>query len=247
MGDATDRVRGDRIFCSPPPSCWTRRILRASGSVGMITRTIKKLLAFPLVVGVSRMKCGAHVTRYAMYERLRTVLDEPQQALGKKVLSISHSDVLIPCLGVDRAEIVEANYPEYSAVDLSAFASEQFDYVISDQVLEHVEGNPQDVFSETYRLLKHGGVAVHTTCFINPVHGWPSDFWRFTPSCLAMLAKDFSKIIEVGGFGNRLIWIVDFLGLRFSPVPHAPWHPLHKIATKNDPHWPVSTWIVARK
>jgi SAM-dependent methyltransferase len=212
-----------------------------------LSNVFKRLVGLPLLLGTSRMSCGAHVTRYQMYETLKTVINDPTRGAGKKVLSISHSDVLIPCLGIERATIIEANYPEFSATNLSAFCSEDFDFVVSDQVLEHVEGNPQEVFDETFRLLKRGGIAVHTTCFINPIHGWPSDFWRFTPSCLAMLAKQFSEIIEIGGFGNRAIWIVDFLGLRWTPVPHAKWHPLHKLATINQSDWPTSTWIVAKK
>jgi hypothetical protein len=120
-------------------------------------------------------------------------------------------------------------------------------YIISDQVLEHVEGNPQDVFDESLRLLKPGGVAVHTTCFINPVHGFPSDYWRFTPEGLKFLARGFSEILSVGGFGNRAVWFVSALGLRTIPVPHAKWHPLHIVATMNNKDWPVVTWIVARK
>jgi SAM-dependent methyltransferase len=208
---------------------------------------IKRGVRFILTVGTSRMECGAHITRYFMYEKLKTLVNDPTKGAGKTILSISHSETLIRCLGLESARVVEANYPEYSATDLSDFGSGGFDYVLSDQVLEHVEGDPQRVFEETLRLLKPGGIAVHTTCFINPIHGWPSDFWRFTPNCLSMLAKQFSEIIEVGGFGNRATWVMDYLGLRFAPVPHAKWHPLHIAATKNDPMWPVSTWIVARK
>lgn len=215
--------------------------------MGIASGLLKKLIGLPLVLGTSGMACGAHITRYQMYETLKKVIKDTDRGAGKKVLSISHSDLLIPCLGIERATIIEANYPEYSATDLSAFSSEDFDFVVSDQVLEHIEGNPQDVFDETFRLLKPGGIAVHTTCFINPIHGWPSDFWRFTPNCLAMLSKRFSEIIELGSFGNRAIWIVDFLGLRWAPVPHAKWHPLHKLATTNQSDWPASTWIVAKK
>jgi len=213
------------------------------GILGSIARFSGKILS----LGTSQMKCGAHVTRYFMYRKLSTVLNDGSRGLGKKVLAISHSTQLAVIMGIDLAEIIEANYPEHNAIDLRAFANEEFDYIISDQVLEHVEGDPQSVFSESLRVLKPGGIAVHTTCFINPIHGWPSDFWRFTPDCLALLARDFSEIIDFGGFGNRAIWILDALGLRYSPIPNASWHPLNRIATTNEPNWPVSTWIVARR
>jgi SAM-dependent methyltransferase len=208
---------------------------------------LKRLARLVLTAGTSRMACGAHVTRYFMYEHLKHSINDPGKGAGKRILSISHSETLIGVLGLERATIVEANYPEYSATDLSPFATEAFDFVISDQVLEHVEGDPQKVFDESYRLLRPGGIAVHTTCFINPFHGFPSDYWRFTPNCLEMLARRFSKVIDVGGAGNRMHWVLEWLGLRYAPVPHAKWHPLNKVATTLDPLWPVSTWILAQK
>ena len=191
---------------------------------------------------------GVHVTRYYMYSELSTVLtDREKRGADKIVLCISHSERLAHDLGLEKAKIVEANYPEHNATNLSAFADGEFDYVISDQVLEHVEGNPQDVFTESLRVLKPGGIAVHTTCFINPVHGSPSDFWRFTPEALKYLARGFSEVLAVGGFGNRAIALMLALGLRMVLVPHARWHPLHIIATTNNKKWPIVTWIVARK
>lgn len=220
-------------------------VLRGIGKA--LKATIRHSARLLFSFGASRMACGAHVTRYTMYKELAAKVQDPNRGEGKTLLSISHSENLISALGLERAKVVEANYPEHSATNLTAFNDGEFDYVLSDQVLEHVEGNPQLVFDETLRLLKPGGIAVHTTCLINPVHGYPGDFWRFTPEGLKLLSRSFSEILEVGGFGNRAIWIVSALGLRMHPVPHAAWHPLHKIATKNDPLWPVTTWIIVRK
>lgn len=166
---------------------------------------------------------------------------------GKATLAISYSRNLARCIGVGKSRVIEANYPEHNAADLRAFDAEQFDYVVSDQVLEHIEGNPQAVFDETYRVLKPGGLAVHTTVFMFPIHGYPSDFWRFSPAALSLLAKRFSKIIAVGGFGNRAIWVIDLLGCHAVPIPDHKWHPLHIVATTNSDKWPVCTWIVAQK
>jgi SAM-dependent methyltransferase len=229
------------------------RAIGQFGKHGLVRSAVRLLksalhvLGWPLSIGTTWLPHGSHVTRYTMYRTLSKVLNDPTRGCGKKVLSISHSNNLATHLGIEKAELIEANYPEHSATDLSAFPDGEFDYVISDQVLEHVEGNPQDVFDESLRLLKQGGIAVHTTCFMNPIHGYPSDFWRFTPECLRMLSRKFSEIIEVGGFGNRAIWYIDLIGLRGTPVPHAKWHPLHWIATHNMKAWPVTTWIVARK
>ena len=188
---------------------------------------------------------GPHITRYAMYARLREV----GKVLPKKegdVLAVSHSKNLGDLMGVAPKTLVEANYPEGNLLSLQ-FPDESFDFIYSDQVLEHVEGDPQLAFDESWRVLRPGGVALHTTCFINPVHGDPDDFWRFTPQALRLLAKKFSRVIECDGWGNFDAWKFMHLGLRMDGVPHAKWHPLHRVATRNDEEWPIVTWIVVQK
>jgi SAM-dependent methyltransferase len=209
----------------------------------MIKRILKRFLS----AGAWRLAHGSHITRYAMYLALKDVLADEKRGAGMKALAISHSANLAPILGIENAEITEANYPEHNILDLKSFEDCAFDFVLSDQVLEHVEGNPQLAFDESARVLKGGGIAVHTTCFINPVHGSPSDFWRFTPEALRYLSGNFSEVITADGWGNRAVWILDWLDMRFVPVPHAKWHPLQKIAAHNDRSWPVVTWIIAKK
>lgn len=180
-----------------------------------------------------------------MYRTLSGVLKD--HTPESRVLCISDSSELVRVLGLHDAEITVADYPDHSILDLKAFSDTSFDYIISDQVLEHVEGNPQLAFTEGLRVLKPGGIAVHTTCFINPIHEYPVDLWRFTPYGLKHLASGFSEIIDAQGWGNRGVWFVEWLGLRFHPIPEMTWHPLHMIATANNDLWPVSTWVVARK
>ena len=182
-----------------------------------------------------------------MHLALRDILVDEGRGAGKEVLTVGHSVDLLSVLGIGNANVTEANYPEHSITDLRAFPPAVFDYVISDQVLEHVEGSPQHAFDSSLRVLKPGGIAVHTTCFINPIHGHPGDFWRFTPAGLRYLARGFSEVITAAGWGNRAVWIIEALGLRYFPVPHAKWCPLRIIATRDNPLWPVTTWIVARK
>ena len=213
----------------------------------LFKRMFRAIARNTLALGAWQLPHGAHMTRYSMYRELDGVCDDQQQGKGKQVLCISHSTELAEVIGLKGADIVEANYPEHNIIDLEKFDDEQFDYIVSDQVLEHIEGDPRKAFDESLRVMKPGGVAIHTTCFINPIHGAPSDFWRFTPNALKHLASDFSEIIKVGGWGNPGAWVLSFLGLRFAPIPHLSWHPLHRIATKNNEKWPIVTWIVARK
>ena len=188
---------------------------------------------------------GAHITRYSMYANLERVGKSLARREGD-VLAISHSQNLCEILNIKPKSLVEANYPEQNILALPQ-ADESFDFVVSDQVLEHIEGDPQRAFDESWRVLRPGGLVVHTTCFINPIHASPNDYWRFTPEALKYLGRRFSRVIDCGGWGNFEAWQFIRDGLRFYPIPHAKWHPAHRLATRNDPLWPISTWIVAQK
>jgi SAM-dependent methyltransferase len=205
---------------------------------------MKAILRNAVRLSMKGLETGPHLTRYYMYSRLWSFKQHP--TANAKVLSISGSKTICQILGLDVATVVEANYPECSMLDLP-FATESFDYVVSDQVLEHVEGNPQNAIDESLRVLKPGGWLVHTTCFINPIHWGPSDLWRFSPQALDLLCKGCKKIIDVDGWGNPYAWILIWLGLRFDGIPHARWHPLNKVARLNDKRWPIVTWIIAEK
>jgi len=190
---------------------------------------------------------GAHITRFAMYQTLRDALaafDSPT----KKALAISHSAQFgREVLGIREAQFTSVNYPESNILSLD-FPDETFDFCISDQVLEHVQGNPFDAVLETARVIKIGSYICHTTCFINGVHGHPSDFWRFTPEALKLIAEcSGCDVLDVGGWGNKEAWALIDAGFRFQPIPLDPNHPLHSIATRNDPEWPIVVWVIARK
>jgi len=162
------------------------------------------------------------------------------------VLSISRSEGLGRLLGFEDEQITDAAYPEHSMFALP-FDDEEFDAVVSDQVLEHLQGDPKDAIDETFRVLKPNGIALHTTCFMNPMHACPNDYWRFTPQALELLTTKHAEIIDARGWGNPYVWLYSAIGLRFMPVPHARWHPGHWIATRNDPAWPIVTWVLAQK
>ncbi len=205
-------------------------------------RNLRKLGWQASMTGLAR---GPHITRYYMYDHLGKVGQQNSFHPGR-TLSVSHSDRLAEVLGIKPSELITADYPEHNLLALG-FPDSSFDYVLSDQVLEHVEGDPYKAIQECHRILRPGGISVLTTCFINPIHACPKDFWRFTPDALALLHQNWSDIIAVGGWGNFDAWSIVQDGLRFAGIPHATWHPLHKIATHNDPLWPIVTWLIARK
>lgn len=209
----------------------------------MIGLLVKKFFSLAYRLTIIGLENGPHITRYYMYNHLKKY-NEPRLK-NMKVLSISHSEELGRLLGFTDEQITDVSYPEVNILNLP-FKDGEFDAVVSDQVLEHVEGNPQHAIDETFRILKEGGLALHTTCFINPIHENTRDYWRFSPKALELLVKDRGDIIDVGGWGNIYAWLFIWLGLRFAPIPNARWHPAHWLATKNTNDCPIPTWVLVK-
>jgi len=207
-------------------------------------QTIKELYEFALNVPGKKTW---RITRLAMYRALNNALasyDSPEL----KCLAISKSENLArDVLGLRTAEVVRADYPEHNMIDLK-FSDASFDFCISDQVLEHVEGDPFKAFSESARVIKSGGFVCHTTCLLIDIHGFPKDFWRFTPEALSLLAKNAGLIPQtIGAWGNREIMSVMQSPLRFSQIPDDPKNPIYRLAMKNEADWPIVVWIIAQK
>jgi SAM-dependent methyltransferase len=195
-------------------------------------------------ISIAGMSTGADIRRYSMYKKLAAYSAPREPQL--KVLSISHSEKLGLILGFTKEQITDASYPDANILNLP-FKDGEFDAVVSDQVLEHIEGDPQRAMDETFRVLKPGGLLLHTTCFINPIHDGPSDYWRFTPAALRLLVEKQGDVVEADGWGNPYMWIFIAMGLVYDPIPDCRWHPAHWVATKNSSTWPASTWVLARK
>jgi SAM-dependent methyltransferase len=194
---------------------------------------------------------GAHIVRYQMYKEIQR--DLCGHSLGERVLSISHSSRLCGLLNVHPEHVVEANYPEQNICRLS-YPDGTFSAVVSDQVFEHIASNPGFAVDEVYRILAPGGIAVHTTCFLTPYHGSPDyqnadngDYWRFTPSGLALLHSKYSRIIAARGWGNTLMPVINGLGLTRMPVPEASWHPINRMARLNRASYHYVVWVIAQK
>jgi SAM-dependent methyltransferase len=183
-----------------------------------------------------------------MYKKIKECLIDNQLfPLKGNILGISGIDQFYPFIDFNNSVIEEANYPEVDIQNLP-YDDKSFDFVISDQIIEHIE-TPQKAFSESFRVLKKEGISIHTTCFINFIHKYPNDFWRFTPDALMHLSTDFSEVLNCDGWGNRVAILLCFLGNRFRSlkIPETKWSIRNLIANFNERQYPIVTWIVAKK
>jgi len=196
----------------------------------------------------SGLSKGPSISRYYMYKHISNYKRDWNSSA--RALSISDSQRACRILGFADNQIVNTEYPSVDMLSLP-FPSAEFDAVVSEQVLEHLGGNPSDAVQEAYRVLKPGGISLHTTCFLTEIHGWAhdvaNDFWRFSPEGLKILSRDCPDILDCGGWGNALALIHIMLGMRYFEIPNARWHPLHWISEWNNPDWPISTWVLSIK
>jgi|APSaa5957512535_1039671.scaffolds.fasta_scaffold05898_6 SAM-dependent methyltransferase len=189
------------------------------------------------------LKKKHRLTRYKMYQDIEKNLRKP---MSGKILAISSPEGFSEMIDLKNSEITETSFPEVDCQNLP-FEDNSFDYVISDQVLEHIT-MPEQAIKEALRVLKPNGIAIHTTCFMNYYHPSPIDYFRFSPDALKYLHHGYSRII-IGGWGNRLAIAICMLGDRFRaiPIPNHKYSLRNFIASYNKTRYPISTWSIAEK
>lgn len=187
-------------------------------------------------------------SRYAMYNKIQSFFDNNKLYPGKcliigDTLNGKGNNTALPDMLPAGCKFTSPDYPE---VDIQSmhYENSSFDYVLSDQVLEHVK-KPWVAMDELYRVLKPGGIMVLTTCLMNYVHGVPNDYFRFTPDGLRSLCENFLHIKQCEGHGNLDFITKVLTGKRKKPV--VPNSDLAKEACINDDKNLYLTWIIGQK
>lgn len=140
-------------------------------------------------------------------------------------------------------KITAPDFPEVDMQDMP-YEDNTYDYVVSDQVLEHVR-KPWVGVSEVHRVLKPGGVAIVTSALMFPQHGVPYDYFRFTPAGLEVLFEDFSTVYSCAGNGNKKF--IESLFVKGTSLQVKPGSSISKAASVCDNKYLVSVWIIAEK
>jgi SAM-dependent methyltransferase len=117
----------------------------------------------------------------------------------------------------------------------------QFDYVIADQVLEHVL-DADAAMKNIYAMVKPGGYALIATPFLFRVHARPHDFRRWTEAGLRHLLQNggfADQDIESFSWGNKKCARAHIGG----PVRSYGWGR----DLSNDPEYPIMVWAFAKR
>ena len=103
-------------------------------------------------------------------------------------------------------EIVDSLGMEYTGTDIAAGRNvdrvadiydlpykQEFDIVISGQLLEHLQ-QPDVAVKNMHKALKPGGHIILIAPFVYGEHRYPIDCWRFLPDGMRFLLRDFKDV-----------------------------------------------------
>lgn len=123
---------------------------------------------------------------------------KPEKQL--KVIEFGGSNGFVKTLFNNPGYQVAPNVPIVDVHDLSIFPRNFYDFVVLDEILEHV-ARPWEAVDEIHRILKPGGCLITSSPFLIAVHKVPNDYWRFTKDGIEVLLKKFSNV-KTYSWGN---------------------------------------------
>lgn len=184
------------------------------------------------------------LTRFSMYNSLEKFIKEKKYS-GKVLLISERQEQSIRNMFQDTSEFISTDYPEVDIMDLSNFEDESFDFIITDQILEHIP-NPWTALQEVQKKLKIGGIAINTSCSFHPIHD-ASDYYRFTVDGFKYIHETcIGKILLLDYWGNREA-IAAFVKDRHKVTDVRANDKDLELATRKEPNWPWVVWCIAQK
>lgn len=141
-------------------------------------------------------RCAPYLSHIRFYEQHVA----PRLSEGLRAVEFGGSNGFMAALFAGIDYVVAPNAPEVDVHDLSAYNGDSFDFVVLDEILEHVE-RPWEAVKEVHRILKPGGCLITSSPFMIAEHKVPRDYWRFTKDGLRVLLEPFSRV-DVFSWGN---------------------------------------------
>lgn len=123
--------------------------------------------------------------------------------------------------GVDRIENVEN----------LTFKDNSVPTIIMLETLEHVQ-NPIKAVKECYRVLKDNGILIISSLMNFPIHDFPNDYWRFTPSAFKYLLGRFPLKI-LGQHGENVDLPVNIFGVGFKQKSDRRFKKIYSVINNN--------------
>jgi SAM-dependent methyltransferase len=142
-------------------------------------------------------RCALYLSHMAFY-RTHVV---PRLGEGLRAIEFGGSNGFLSELFAGVMYEVAPNAPAVDVHDLSGYPENTYDFVVLDEILEHVE-RPWLAVEQIRRILKGGGCLITSSPFMIAEHKVPRDYWRFTKDGLAVLLGEYSRI-ETHSWGNR--------------------------------------------
>ncbi len=183
------------------------------------------------------------LVRYHMYRAMGSTLESlAPSGIG---LAVSDWKPVLPGF-MPGVTFYGLAWPRHDIQNLDQVPDASVDVILSDMVLEHVP-DPRAAMSESHRVLKPGGLAIHTSVFTMPHHPSPRDYWRFSPDGWRHLAADFSRVHQAAGFGNRRALLMVLARLTRIQSRYRRPSPLALPLWGNNSKYPICTWLIAEK
>ena len=132
---------------------------------------------------------GYQYSRCALYLSHRDFYADhlaPRLSDGLRAIEFGGSNGFIKNLFDGVAYEVAPNAPTVDVQDLSDYPADAYDFVVLDEILEHV-ARPWVAVHEVHRILKPGGCLITSSPFMIAEHKVPMDYWRFTKDGLRVL------------------------------------------------------------
>jgi SAM-dependent methyltransferase len=144
---------------------------------------------------------------------------------------------------ITRASETYLPYPDYDLHTVSSHHTNEFDFFLFNQTLEHLQ-NPYEAMKSIYTTLKPGGYCFTSVPTINIPHSTPYHYGGYNPMGLAVMFRLAGfEVLEVGQWGN-----LDYLTTIFARQSWVGFKTLNRNGqVTNEENNVCQCWILGRK